>query len=171
MAKDPPQIEVHAMKAREQKGRASLHGEIRRQTEKHTSKCRYCWLAHALRQCPAYGKTCAKFHKPNHFAGVCQWKGGTSQPVHSMEHQLEDKQSEKDPLFISQIFIGSMDRGPGFRPHTCEVRARHRSFSQCPATQDLKAIMQEQNKTSRPHLAPTRSILTEIGRGRSGQGK
>ena len=50
MAKDPPQIEVHVIKAREQKGRATSHGEVRRQTEKHTSKCRYCGLAHAPRQ-------------------------------------------------------------------------------------------------------------------------
>ena len=172
MAKDPPQIEVHAMKAREQKGRASSHGEVIRQTEKHTSQWRYCGLAQAPRQCPAYGKTCAKCHQPNHFARVCQWKGGTAQPVHSMEHQLENKHSEEDPLFISQIFIGSMEDGTkwtevlDFGPTRVEFKFDTGTSAGVLPYRTLQATTQEQNKTSRPHLEPTRNILTEIGRGK-----
>ena len=34
--------------------------------------CRYCGSSHALRQCPAYGKTCASCRKMGHFNKVCQ---------------------------------------------------------------------------------------------------
>ena len=34
--------------------------------------CRFCDLVHLPRQCPAYGKTCRKCGKYNHFAVVCK---------------------------------------------------------------------------------------------------
>lgn len=35
--------------------------------------CRRCGNRHAARQCPAYGKTCAKCKGRNHFAKMCFW--------------------------------------------------------------------------------------------------
>ena len=37
--------------------------------------CKYCGLKHAKRNCPAYGKTCHKCGRKNHFATVCKTKG------------------------------------------------------------------------------------------------
>lgn len=37
-------------------------------------QCRYCGDLHPPRQCPAYGKACAKCGKMNHFSKVCQSK-------------------------------------------------------------------------------------------------
>ena len=34
----------------------------------------FCGLKHAKRKCPAYGKTCRKYNKKNHFANVCKTK-------------------------------------------------------------------------------------------------
>lgn len=38
------------------------------------SRCEFCDRVHKARQCPAYGKTCAKCNKPNHFAVCCRMK-------------------------------------------------------------------------------------------------
>ena len=43
-------------------------GKTGRSTQKW---CRYCGRSHAPRKCPAYGKTCIKCRKQNHFAAVC----------------------------------------------------------------------------------------------------
>lgn len=34
--------------------------------------CKYCGYSHGIRQCPAYGKTCDKCNKPNHFKSCCR---------------------------------------------------------------------------------------------------
>ena len=34
--------------------------------------CRFCGQSHEIRKCPAFGKTCAKCKKKNHFAVVCK---------------------------------------------------------------------------------------------------
>ena len=41
------------------------------------SKCKYCDTNHEFSKskCPAYGKTCSKCKKQNHFASVCEQKG------------------------------------------------------------------------------------------------
>ena len=37
-----------------------------------TANCRNCDSKHQPRQCLAYGKTCYKYGKQNHFAAVCR---------------------------------------------------------------------------------------------------
>ena len=41
--------------------------------------CKYCGSSHQRGKCPAYGKTCSKCHKLNHYASVCL---STSRSVH-----------------------------------------------------------------------------------------
>ena len=52
--------------------------------------CSYCGQTHLPRQCPAYGKLCAKCRKRSHFAAVCKMKHN----VNSLsEHQAESESS------------------------------------------------------------------------------
>jgi len=84
--------------------------------------CKYCGNEHARGQCPAYGKTCAKCSKINHFAKVCkstssksttekpQYKqkkkyAGYRQPQKSV-HQLdtnEDELSSSESIYSVQL--------------------------------------------------------------------
>ena len=42
--------------------------------------------------CPAYGKTCKRCHKPNHFAAKCRTKGkGTGRDVRAVEDENMDE--------------------------------------------------------------------------------
>ena len=36
------------------------------------NRCKFCGRSHLPRKCPAYGKTCNKCHKRNHFAVMCK---------------------------------------------------------------------------------------------------
>ena len=52
-----------------------------------TNQCKYCGSSHQRGKCPAYGKTCSKCHKLNHFAAVCL---STARKVHySSEGQAD----------------------------------------------------------------------------------
>ena len=49
--------------------------------DKHTRDCWNCGCRHEYHKkehCPAYGKTCMKCHKLNHFAAKCRGAGGAS---------------------------------------------------------------------------------------------
>lgn len=50
------------------------NNNIKRQTNYNTQfyQCKKCNTEHGPRQCPAYGKTCSKCHKMNHFAPGCK---------------------------------------------------------------------------------------------------
>ena len=40
--------------------------------KKDSSKCKFCGSNHSRKECPAYGKTCAKLGKRNNFATLCK---------------------------------------------------------------------------------------------------
>jgi hypothetical protein len=44
----------------------------------HYGECKFCGGKHRPRQCPAYGKICAKCGKKNHFARVCRSKASVA---------------------------------------------------------------------------------------------
>ena len=48
--------------------------------------CKYCGDSHSMGNCKAYGKTCSKYHKRNHFAKVCM-----SSPQESQQHSTKRK--------------------------------------------------------------------------------
>ena len=67
--KDPNANEVHTLKHRSEK-------KLRRDS-KGVKKCKYCGGTHELKRekCPAYGMTCGKCGRSNHFAKVCMQRG------------------------------------------------------------------------------------------------
>ncbi|XP_046851898.1 uncharacterized protein LOC124445237 [Xenia sp. Carnegie-2017] len=68
------------------------------------SNCKYCGDIHQRGKCPAYGKTCSKCHKLNHFASVCL---STSRSVHytTEGHEGHDYEITSD---ANNIFIGTL---------------------------------------------------------------
>ena len=50
--------------------------------QQHQQDCRYCGRRHAKRECPAYGQTCRKCGKKNHFQAKCK---ATTSTVHTTE--------------------------------------------------------------------------------------
>ncbi|KAK3741617.1 hypothetical protein QZH41_019256 [Actinostola sp. cb2023] len=60
--------------------------------------CYRCGKIHEFRKCPAFGQTCRKCHRENHFASVCQAKRND---IHSVEQQHESDGSEE--LFVGTI--------------------------------------------------------------------
>ena len=70
--------------------------------------CEYCGLKHAKRKCPAYGKTCRKCNKKNHFANVCKTK--VKSAVKCLRTSSDnDVHSETDDLFCLTHDIGSIN--------------------------------------------------------------
>ncbi|XP_046856095.1 uncharacterized protein K02A2.6-like [Xenia sp. Carnegie-2017] len=68
------------------------------------SNCKYCGDIHQRGKCPAYGKTCSKCHKLNHFASVYL---STSRSVHytTEGHEGHDYEIASD---ANNIFIGTL---------------------------------------------------------------
>ena len=67
--------------------------------------CRYCGGGHTLRQCLAYGKTCAACGKTEHFRKVCRSK--RSHAVHEVETDMEPgSQGENtEVVSINSLYI------------------------------------------------------------------
>ena len=91
-------------------GVRAQRGKPRRETDKrpgeqNTSqrKCGRCGSNHPPRNCPAFGKTCRKCQKQNHFARVCKSaKNDKSVPkVHAIDQEL-NSDAEFD-FFIGTI--------------------------------------------------------------------
>ena len=90
-AKDPNVNEVHTLKHRSEK-------KLRRDP-KGVKKCKYCGGTHELKRekCPAYGKTCGKCGRSNHFAKVCMQRGRRKKPA------INKVEYSSDPLFTVQL--------------------------------------------------------------------
>ena len=57
---------------------------LKNSKSKIVKNCSYCGKNHEIRRCPAYGKTCRKCNKKNHFSSVCGSKDDSFQ-THHME--------------------------------------------------------------------------------------
>ena len=79
------------------------------------NKCMYCGSRHVKGRCPAFGKTCKKCLRKNHFAAVCQSQGGRSEPRKSERvHEVtQESDSEGEEFFVSSIEkqIGVLNTG------------------------------------------------------------
>ncbi|XP_049276146.1 uncharacterized protein LOC125760308 [Rhipicephalus sanguineus] len=64
------------------------------------SRCGFCDRVHKARQCPAYGKTCAKCNKPNHFAVCCRTKPPKVDNVDQRNDVTQDSDSDFSVLEI-----------------------------------------------------------------------
>lgn len=76
--------------------RASKQTEQLEQPTKR--KCYFCGTFHKRLACPAYGKTCSKCNKPNHFASVCK----SFKKVNEVENKESNSESEID---INELYI------------------------------------------------------------------
>lgn len=81
--------EIHALKHRN-KRKPRLPEDPR--DSKGGKKCKYCGGNHVLKRekCPAYGKTCGKCGKSNHFARVCKQRGRRKKPVNTVSVSSSD---------------------------------------------------------------------------------
>ena len=68
------------------------------QRQQQPRNCRNCGSVHQPRSCPAYGKTCNKCHKLNHYARLCRSKT-SDHPIHTIEQSEDDQQD----YYISEI--------------------------------------------------------------------
>ena len=81
--------EVNALKLRDDK-KPKLPKDPR--DSKNTKRCKHCGGDHELERekCPAYGKTCGKCGKSNHFAGVCKQRGRRKKRVNTVSVSSSD---------------------------------------------------------------------------------
>lgn len=104
------EVEVHKVStARAYKKGARSTKESSMNSEKKVD-CDRCGYKHEQRKCPAYGQTCRKCDKINHFAKMCRVN---SQPknkkMHVVEQQDGDDDSDAEEMFIGTIEMRSID--------------------------------------------------------------
>jgi len=58
--------------------------------DRKDQNCKYCGLKHAKRNCPAYGKTCHKCGRKNHFATVCKTKINSVKNLEAENHNSDE---------------------------------------------------------------------------------
>lgn len=71
-------------------------------TNDKIQNCRFCSFSHYRGNCPAYGQTCNKCKKRNHFASRCP----TNRSVHRVDHEDSDFSStddDKSKMFVDCI--------------------------------------------------------------------
>ena len=93
------QNEIHALKHHKEK-KPRLPKDSR--DSKGAKRCKYWGGNHELKRekCPAYGKTCGKCGKSNHFAKVCKKSGRRKIPVNAVSVSSSDS---GESLFIIQL--------------------------------------------------------------------
>ena len=64
------------------------------------ANCRNCGSKHQPRQCPAYGKTCYKCGKLNHFAALCRSTLITRRNAEQVNEVTTDTTSQSDPSVL-----------------------------------------------------------------------
>ena len=64
--------------------------------KKDSSKCKFCGYNHSRGKCPAYGKTCAKCGKRNHFATVCKSSEESTSSLRSSKKVNEEEYEYED---------------------------------------------------------------------------
>jgi len=74
-----------------------------KQATSNTFSCRNCGTKHAIRQCPAYGKTCHKCQKLNHYQKYCKSKKVFGIDNENTETQAEAPQQKPEVFFIGSI--------------------------------------------------------------------
>lgn len=65
--------------------------------------CRRCGNTHRARECPAYGKTCTKCSKANHFSRVCRARDITTIELNKQNNNNDDDNN-------NEFYIGCIER-------------------------------------------------------------
>ncbi|XP_048238378.1 uncharacterized protein LOC125372423 [Haliotis rufescens] len=71
-------------------------------------KCKFCGKRHEFqkKECPAWGKTCAKCKKRNHSAALCP--GKSKDRVHMVDSDTEDSESEEFVMSVTSDCVNSV---------------------------------------------------------------
>ena len=85
-----------------QKPKSSWDRETTHPTS-HRWLCRYCGGNHMPRQCPAYGKMCARCRKTGHFRKG--WRSKKDHMVHEMEMVQEPQEEEIETVSINSVYL------------------------------------------------------------------
>ena len=93
------QEEVHAIGLKKKFDKKDYQTK-RKDDQVKIQKCKKCGRSHPPRQCPAYGKTCLKCKKLNHFANMCKSK--------MVKEVAEDENSDKS-FYIGSVEVNSVD--------------------------------------------------------------
>ncbi|CAG2219480.1 unnamed protein product [Mytilus edulis] len=110
--KDISQEEVQYVRRRDQKPRKNF--TPRPQTDKKFDDCKYCGRQHVQKReaCPAWGKTCGKCGKSNHFKIKCEsgrttpsankpnFRQKNRRTVHNIEQSDDENMSDEEYMFI-----------------------------------------------------------------------
>ncbi len=99
-------------------------GQTRRRGKKKETKdtrtnqntqfqCKKCGTKHAARSCPAFGKTCNKCKKANHFSKVCRSTSTNLSELYTdmnaTTDMTENTASEETHLFMDELHTDTMD--------------------------------------------------------------
>ena len=71
----------------------------------HRQPCRYCGGSHVPRQCPAYGKMCARCGKKGHFKMVCRSRRGHAVHEVGIEMAQEPEEEGIETVSINSIYL------------------------------------------------------------------
>ncbi|PAA51290.1 hypothetical protein BOX15_Mlig005755g5 [Macrostomum lignano] len=86
-----------------------IKGVNRQQSQtQSSSKCSRCGTSHGKDACPAYGKTCRKCGKQNHFQKMCRSKFVVPNQKNTAAVQHLDEHSQSDHVFM----VGATSRQP-----------------------------------------------------------
>ncbi len=89
-----------AVSAVTEKMQRSGMSKVKQQKEKELFNCKRCGRRHPAKQCPAYGKVCAKCKGQNHFVKQCFSKGRQSLKDHV--HAVEEADLS-DTFFVGMV--------------------------------------------------------------------
>ena len=110
------------------RGRNTLRNKCnhgRNRSSGNNKSCKYCGKMHSKRNCPAYGKTCQKCGRDNHFKSVCRStdkcnssrsrpkKGHKGKRFHEVNEEknesMDDLADQVQPLFYHYVHFNSIN--------------------------------------------------------------
>ena len=128
------------------KSRVKKHIHSKKPTKYNSKSLNPCGKQHMPRQCPAYGKSCLKCHKFNHFASMCRSK---QQTVSELTAKKED-----DPS-LQYLFLDDI---------TLEANAVSSDWTQDIVVNDTRNISFKLDTTAQANIIPSK-ILRSIHTG------
>lgn len=127
-------------------------------------KCNKCDKVHGYRECPAYGKTCHKCGRMNHFSSMCKVKLSDVKDI----TRNEKSKSEDEDLYVSSIVkVGELSKlGKSIWNETVEVNGKTVKFK-IDTGSEVNIISLEAYKSTiadeSQQIRPSRTLLQAYG--------
>ncbi|KAK9711483.1 RNase H-like domain found in reverse transcriptase [Popillia japonica] len=96
-------LEVNKMKIQAYKKRQEGKKENKHNSKQKSSKCQRCEMQHDFGKCPAWGQTCNKCKRPNHFARCCRTKNICEIGNNDTSGNVEIDNTELETLNLGSI--------------------------------------------------------------------